>query len=305
MIDALVHLRDTGKFADIRENAATLTAGLTGDELSRAYLIISQAHEKTSSTGDDYRLSLVYARCAIAAANEDSLYHVWAHGRLAALSADMGNYGDAIRFGKQFLDLVSNQPSASVMVPYAWFAIGRAESRLKHHGKAIQSLKTALETADGELAERIRITLARTYARAGFTTAAVIALPENVEYVSEGKLQAARSIILAKCGDWKGAQSQAQAALSNVKNGESRVYDAIETAELYLVLKACAQALGNHGCAGFWFARFALTLSAWNATLITTLPSTIAMGGGERVDEETSHRGCAGHHRCGVRGTVG
>lgn len=302
MLEHIKTLEQRGAWQEIRTSGLALCAGLEGDALARVYLSLSKAHEETATGSGDYLKGLEFAKLALSSATPGTQLHAWSLARCAAMSADAGEYKGAERFALEFLRV--DHTEAETMLPYALFALGRAQSRFGRHSDAITSLKQALSVASGELRERVQLTLCRAYARAGKLSDAVSVCPNEVQFVSIGKPHATRALIYANCRDWQAAQLEGRLALSYINRGEFRTHDVIEVAELLLTLKVAAHALGQHREAAVWLVQTAALLSSWGAGLVIPLLSTLLVKGGD-FDAATSHCGPAGSARCGLRGAVG
>lgn len=300
MIEHIGNLVRQGAWAELHHLAETLPPG---DVKARAYLKLSAYVEATATDGHGYRMAVAHARQALLAAEADGPIHAWACARIAALCADLGMYQDAEHAATRFLLALPAHTAVQVMEPWGRFALARALASRRQFVEAIAEMKAALKTAEGEIAERIRLHLVWTLAQSGLIHEALRELPEAVNHVSVGHLSAAKTMVCATVGDWAGARESALAALSTRQEWE--LFDRIQVAELYLILRQAALRSGEYVQSAVWFAHTAATLSGWNAGLILTLLPTLPQKGGRKRAAARSSCGSAGDHRCGLRGVVG
>jgi tetratricopeptide (TPR) repeat protein len=304
-VEHLKQLERDQNWAEIRRLSCSLPDDLAGDDLARWYLSSSTALEKSAAGPFEYRMALDQARAAVASAVRGGLMHTWSMARVAAYGADLGMYDLARESALSFLHQLPVHEEAHRIEPWARFALGRAYAspRYRRYGAAVAEYDRALAWAPEELAERITLAKVWALAQAGDVSAAAVALPETVTHTHIHSLLAAKAVVLAAAGDWSGAHQLARAAIAGY--AVAPIFDVIEAAELSLILRRSAQVLGNAAEATGWALHTTALLRRWNAGLVHDLLPTLRPEGGTFFDAAASHRGSAGHDRCGLRGTVG
>lgn len=303
MLALVKRLESEGLWSEIRQLNSAGAANLPPADSARVLLSLSKAYEETATGGDDYRKALHFAKLALMASPAESLIRTWSLQAVAALAADLGQHKHAEQASLAFLEAVQRQPDATVLLSWVRFALGRSKASQRRYTEAVTLFRQALGTAEGALAERIRLHISWTLAEAGRVTEAFAALPDRLAYLPPGYLHAASAVVFAATEDWQNARLHALAALESRAAGEWQVYDTVQAASMYAVLKRSAQATGHHGQALIWHMRSTETLSRWSAglDLLPDLPT----GGGELFEVTPPRAGAAGHARTGLRGVIG
>lgn len=303
MLEQIRTLEQAGAWDELSRLACALPPG---QELARVFIALSKLQEDRATTAAEYRQALAYAEMGVTSDVAPGLMWTWAHGRAAALAADLGLYRAAESHALAFLGALGGHPQASALVPWVWAALARVRAHQGRFAEAILLWRRTLASTEGELAERAILHLVWTQAEAGCVRQALASLPTAVSFVSEGHLNAARAVLLAAIHDWTGARREALAALRDQARGGWAVFDTIQTAELCMILRKAALADGAYRQAAVWYLRTAEVLSRWNVALVTCLIPTLRVGGGETFAAVSSARGLpAGYKQCGTRGAVG
>lgn len=303
MLADIKRMEAAGQWAEIRQLSESILVDLEGTEMARGLIALAVAHEKTATTAAEYRCALAYARRAVAVATTGSFMATWALHLVSCYAADLGLLEEAKQAAAAFLGALPAHPGARHVAPWVLFALGRVRHYQGRYAVAMELFDRALNTgAAGEIGERIRLFMAWTLAESGQAYAAAQVLPAHVEHVPQGHVSAAMAVIAATVGDWLGARTHALAALRS--RGEWATYDTVQAAELTLILRRAAQALGHHGQARVWALHTAAIIGGWNAAL-RLLPTLRPKGGGEYHDAAAVRGLPAGYHRAGLRGAVG
>jgi hypothetical protein len=302
MMELIKQLEHAGNVAELRRLVETMPAG---DELARALIALSKLQEDAARSGAEYHQALAFAQQAVTAAVPGNLMETWALGRTAALAADLGQDTLACRASSAFMAQLESNPGAEVLAPWVWASLARVRARQGHYAAAVTLWRRVISAAGGELAERAQLHLVWTLAEAERSREAADVLPSSVQFVSVGHLSAARAVVAASAGDWPGARLQARIAIRHHAAGEWAIYDTRQAAELCLILKRAAQVMGQAAEAAVWALHSAALIAGWDAGIMSDLLQSLRPEGGAHLHAAASHRGPAGHHRCGLRGVVG
>lgn len=304
MLEQLKAMEAAGQWMEIRQIDVTTLTGLDGDQLARAYLATSKAWELTATTADEYRTALAHAKTGLSVATVGGLMHTWLLARVAAYSADLGDYRTAEITATAFLKAQGAHPSASSIAPWASYALGRTRATQRRFPEAIAIYEQTKSASAGEFAERIQLAIVWALAQAGRVSAAVAACPARLEHLPDAYLQAASAIILAKSGDWQGARLAAKTAIHAYTTAP--VYDLVEAAELVLILRHAATALGDTDGTASWASHIAAPLCRGTAGITNALLPTLRPEGGAEFEHAAVSRcGSAGDQRRGLLGVVG
>ncbi|MGE5507664.1 MAG: tetratricopeptide repeat protein [Chitinophagales bacterium] len=305
LLELIRSLEQAGRWAEIRTSGESFLASADASERARVLLALSKAWEETAAGVVDYRTAVRYTVATMDAAGAGSFLHVWALHRLACQLSDLGDFAGAERAAQGFFAALPDHPRAEAVVPWVNFHMGRIRYHQRSYPEAAMWFERAAAAGDGELRERAVLFLVWARARAGHLAQAAEVLPESVQHVSDGHLRAAKAFLYACASDWPHAAQEARSALRHFSAGEWRVFDIVQAAELCLILKNAAHAMGERSQAMAWMNKAAALLSRWNLDLLVDLVLTLRVEGGGSIDAAASHRGPAGHHRCGTRGSVG
>lgn len=303
MLTQVKNLEAAGRWSEILALPRTDIAALPAPERARVTIALAVACEKTATTPEQYRAALAYACSAVLLAEKGSFLWVWAQHLVASYASDLGRYKLAERAAVAFLRAVPDHPKAQGVAPVVRYHLGRVRAFQRRHYEALELFRQVTQEAEGAFTERARVWMAWTLAEAGRPADALAALPATVAHISPGHLSAASALIFAAAGDWSGARLHALAALKT--RGEWSIFDTVQAAELYLVLKTAAEQAGNFDQARVWATHMASTLCGWNADLVQDLLPTLAQRGGEPYSKASSSCGPAGYARTGLLGTVG
>lgn len=274
----------------------------------RAWLLMAQAvaHEKTATDAAGYRAALTHAAAAVTLTEPGSFPWVWGQHMVACFAADLGMYKQVEHAAICFLEAAGGHPHTAGVSAHVRASLGRSRAAQRRYGDAISLYREALTTAaDPALRERIQLLLVWAYAKAGDTSAAFAECPSEVRHVSPALLHAAMAAVLAHAGDWAGAQQAAKAALPYYQNHAP--LDVVEHAELAMILRRAAQALGNHTQAKFWRLHTSLCFFGWQEAFVSNLLPTLPQKGGEGYNEaaDCAGYGPVGHDRMGLLGVLG
>lgn len=306
MLEQLKRMEAAGQWMEIRQVDVSTLASLDGDQLARACLSLSKAHEVTAGSAAEYKQALAFARRAAEVAAPGGLMHTWALSYIAGQASDLGYFAEATTAAEQFMAALPHHPKAEAVAPWVFFHLGRVHYyRRRDFAGAARWFRRAQGAGSRAISERAALFLAWALAASGHVAEAAASLPDQVEYVSAGYLDAARATVCYASGDWHGAMRFAEASLREYDSGTWQVFDTVQAAEVYLILSKASQRLGQNLQADRWLAIAADTLSRWNAELMPCLVSTLRGKGGERSEEAVCSCGSAGHDRCGLRGVVG
>jgi tetratricopeptide (TPR) repeat protein len=301
----IMRLERVGNWAEIRQRESVIVRECSVTPCARSFLSLALAYEYTATTQEDYSQALHWAQKAVATSQPGTATHLWALHMVASYCADMGLYVQAEKASSEFLRGAPLCPFVENALPWVYAAMGRVRQYQHRPSEAVKWYELAERSTSGELRERIRLLRVWALADAGHVSQASSNLPGQLHHVPASHLSAARARIAAAVGNWSEAEAHARLAIAGHDNGDWRIFDTIQAAELCLILRMAYVHLGRSVQSLSWLIKSTTLLACWGNAVLTRLVLMLQVKGGAiRYAAPPSH-GAAGHVRCGLRGTVG
>lgn len=264
---------------------------MSGTEEAGRLLCLAYSEVQGARSGEDWRKALRYADEAFRVAESHSLHKAVALYYLANITENMGRTKEAATFASATLKASKNLPAFDSYLPYLYSTLGRIHYLNGNYPHSISFWRLALRLfrlyGNRSEVERVQVSLAWGYGKAGRTREGWEALPNTVSPDHSALWHGACGILLRD----EGLKEEAQVAGNLALSGPRGVHHYADAAEVALMLATLDSTKATHLLEE---AANLFTRQAWDAKAILTL--SLRERGGEHFEVDAASRGSGDPH---------